>query len=573
MSDQAKDSLFPSGNEANQDNGSGSRRASAFSNNCSVSNSRRPSNSSVLFATREQNMEGGDPTLSVFELSSENINLFKDDQMSHNDYMELVSEPPKFPTQSQGKGIDMVSLSLPICDSNHPDQYGCLMPDIVTFSLVLFSGFLVNANYFVIFPTVREYCNSLHADETFFGWVLSIQNLIQLFLLFPIDYASRFSFKYTYMALTFTGVFGNVLYALGSFLESKWALLGGSALIGVSCSVWICYRKFVAETTGSDERTKAFTYLMLAICTGYCAGPLLGVALSFVHFNISSIEFNGYTTPGWFMAVTWGVFALLISILFKEPSRVSDSDGDENCVSASPLGDAPATNIGNKATDLLDTISYRLAVAACGLFPVLAQFLMGVLETTVTVVGPNSFDWSVTTVGVFLSGIASLCLPVSFITSRLSASVMDRTIIICSLTILLVGVFLLTEWPSLPFTMYQFCVGATLIFVGQGLLDSIAYSLASKMVPSYTEGRFSKKNLLFILNLGLCIGRPLGPLWGAESTVPAVGMFGVGLLIISLTVIAFVLALISYERLQRWQQQPEVVTCTRQYVQKNVCGI
>ena len=103
--------------------------------------------------------------------------------------------------------------------SSHSDHVGeshdqDLMPDKVSFSLILCAGFLVNTNYFAIFPTVREYTEYTGADETFFGWVLSIQNLIQTVWIIPIDIWARGSFRNPLVFLSATGLLGNCIYAL-----------------------------------------------------------------------------------------------------------------------------------------------------------------------------------------------------------------------------------------------------------------------------------------------------------------------------------------------------------------------
>ena len=175
------------------------------------------------------------------------------------------------------------------------------MPDRASFSLILCAGFLVSTNYFAFFPTVREYTEYTGADETFFGWVLSIQKLIQALWIIPIDNWIRRSYKVPMVFLAATGLIGNSVYALGYPFKSKLIILLGNAATGIAGCIWIIYRKYVSEATGVDCRTKAFAALMLSIALGYAVGPLLGVAVCYVDFEIGPVPFNRYTNPGWAM--------------------------------------------------------------------------------------------------------------------------------------------------------------------------------------------------------------------------------------------------------------------------------
>eukprot|EP01135_Chromosphaera_perkinsii_P004654 Nk52_evm3s293 gene=Nk52_evmTU3s293 len=436
-----------------------------------------------------------------------------------------------------------------------------LMPDWISLSLMLFSAFLVNSNYFIIFPTIRDYSNSLGADETFFGWVLSVQSLVQLVTLWPIDYYTRFSYRWITIILAVLGAGGNVLYALGRFLDTKWALFVGSAFIGCSCSVWIIYRKYVSDATGPNTRTKVFSWLMFASASGYSGGPLLGVSVYYIDFQIGPLTFDKYTNPGWLMAVLWVAFALCMWLLFTEPERTVDDDTDATELIAMDTTEEEK-NKGKKMNSssslenlkLLKSWRFRLAVLVCASLPMQAQFLLGVLETSITVVGPEKFDWSTFLVGIFLSVIALLVIPVGYGTGRISSFVSDRLIIFVAILSCMFGSLLITEWPFIPFTLYQYVPACVLLFVGQGLLDSVAYSLGSKMIPSYATGRISKANLLLLLNLGVSIGRPMGPLWAAESTQPDIGIFGVGVLCLGVMVFALFLHVFFYPLMLRWDQ-------------------
>ena len=68
----------------------------------------------------------------------------------------------------------------------------------------------------------------------------------------------------------------------------------------------------------------------------------------------------------------------------------------------------------SKPLKLLESISYRCTLFVCGMMPGIAQFMLGFYETAVTVIGPKEFDWSTTVVGLFLSAIASLVIPLSW---------------------------------------------------------------------------------------------------------------------------------------------------------------
>mmetsp|Transcript_17517 Transcript_17517/g.28356 ORF Transcript_17517/g.28356 Transcript_17517/m.28356 type:complete len:474 (-) Transcript_17517:80-1501(-) len=452
-------------------------------------------------------------------------------------------------------------------ENSLPASGNNLMPDTMSLCLIFYSAFLVNSNYFILFPTVREYSDSFGASETFFGWVISVQSLVQLVTLLPIDYFARRSYKTLLLVLASLGICGNVIYALGPVIGSKYALFVGSLFIGMNCSCWIIYRKYVSEATGSNVRTKVFSQLMYASAFGYTGGPLLGVAVYYINFSIGVVRFNKYTNPGWLMAILLTVFVILVFLYFKEPLRAVDERPEcqsflkiESGIEL-PQGSSEPENDGDIA--LLRNKWFRLSVSVCILFPMIAQFFLGALETSVTVVGPTNFDWSTIVVGLFLSAIAMLVIPVGILTGKVSSFVEDRMIVLVSILLSIVGCFCITAWPFWKFSVYQYIFGCIFLFVGQGLMDNMSYCLASKMVPSYATGYLSKGNVLLLLNFGISAGRPLGPLWAAQSTEPSVGVFGVGILCVGLSGVALVLLLIFYKTLVRWDKQNISMTTSK----------
>ena len=257
--------------------------------------------------------------------------------------------------------------------------------------------------------------------------------------------------------------------------------------------------------------------------------------------------------------------------LFKEPTRYVDVDeasgievfpesAQELTVSNPDIAESSAQLkkqqfeiVEKKPLKKFHSISYRITLLVCATMAPVAQFLLGVLETSITVVGPNLFGWSTIVVGLFLSAIASLVIPLSWVTSVLSATVEDRKLILFGLVNILVGFTFMADWSFINYTTYQFIVASILIFCGQSILDSVSYSLASKMVPSYaTSGLFSKRNFLLLINFGLVVGRPLGPVWGAQSAEPSVGVFGVSILGMALSGVCLLLSIAFYTKLIRW---------------------
>ena len=129
----------------------------------------------------------------------------------------------------------------------------------------------------------------------------------------------------------------------------------------------------------------------------------------------------------------------------------------------------------------------------------------------------------------------------------------DRKLIVFGILNLFVGFTLLADWSFIHYTTYQFIGASVCIFCGQSILDSISYSLASKMIPSYfSSGLFSKRNFTLFMNFCLCVGRPLGPLWGAQSAVPSIGILGVSVLGMALSGSCLVLTFAFYKKLVRW---------------------
>lgn len=99
-------------------------------------------------------------------------------------------------------------------------------------------------------------------------------------------------------------------------------------------SARVINRRYISDCVPLKLRMKASAGFVSASALGMACGPALACLFQ-THFKICNLTFNEATLPGWFMALAWLVFLLLLLIYFKEPEReikenVLSPEGSQN---------------------------------------------------------------------------------------------------------------------------------------------------------------------------------------------------------------------------------------------------
>ena len=378
--------------------------------------------------------------------------------------------------------------------------------------LNLANTFLYMVNTYIIVPTADDYSMSLGAAPTVCGIVIGAMAVAQVF---SSVYFSAWSNKSYFRPLVFSSIvlfLGNILYALAYDVSSIWILLIGRLLCGFG-SARAVNRRYISDCVPLKIRMQASAGFVSASALGMACGPALAGILQ-INFKISKLTFNQNTLPGWVMAVAWLIYLVWLWITFKEPSREAEEDhsphqsNDEvNNALEKGLKQPLLISSENKVDEDADQdcddseeapeesrqpvnsirMAYRLltpSVKVQLLIYFMLKYVMEILLSESSVVTTYYFNWSTSTVAVFLACLGLTVLPVNIVVgSYISNMFQDRQILLASEIMVLIGV-LLSFQVIIPYSEPQYICSGLLLFVSAEVLEGVNLSLLSRVMSS-----------------------------------------------------------------------------------------
>ncbi|PUZ77044.1 hypothetical protein GQ55_1G339500 [Panicum hallii var. hallii] len=380
--------------------------------------------------------------------------------------------------------------------------------------LNLVNTFLYMVNTYIIVPTADDYSVSLGAAATVCGVIIGSMAVAQIF---SSVYFSAWSNKSYFRPLVFSSIMlflGNLLYALAYDLNSLTALIVGRLLCGLG-SARAVNRRYISDCVPLKTRLQASAGFVSASALGMACGPALAGLLQ-TKFRIYGLTFNQNTLPGWVMCLAWLAYLVWLWISFKEPGHIatensgntqsSDSahrvsgnleDGlgqpllldakerDDEDVEDNDDNEEDPEESHKPATSL--AAAYRLltpSVKVQLLIYFMLKFAMEILLSESSVVTTFYFNWTTSTVAIFLAVLGLTVLPVNVIVgSYVTNLFQDRQILVASEIMVLIGIvmsFCFTPHYSVP----QYVTSALITFVFAEVLEGVNLSLLSRVMSS-----------------------------------------------------------------------------------------
>ncbi|GAU26989.1 hypothetical protein TSUD_290400 [Trifolium subterraneum] len=382
--------------------------------------------------------------------------------------------------------------------------------------LNLANTFLYMINTYIIVPTADDYSTSLGAAPTVCGIVIGAMAVAQVF---SSVYFSAWSNKSYFRPLVFSSValfIGNIFYACAYDVHSIWILLIGRLFCGLG-SARAVNRRYISDCVPLKIRMQASAGFVSASALGMACGPALAGILQ-TNFKIYNLTFNQNTLPGWVMAIAWMVYLVWLWISFKEPShdveeiqtanqtanqsndaaengalekglkqpllitsddKVDEDDQDyDDSEEAPEESRLPANSIGEAYRLLTPSVKVQLLIYF------MLKYVMEILLSESSVVTTYYFNWTTSTVAVFLACLGLTVLPVNIVVgSYISNMFEDRQILLTSEIMVCIGV-LFSFHVIIPYTVLQYICSGLLLFVSAEVLEGVNLSLLSRVMSS-----------------------------------------------------------------------------------------
>lgn len=370
--------------------------------------------------------------------------------------------------------------------------------------LNLANTFLYMINTYIIVPTADDYSTSLGAAPTVCGIVIGAMAVAQVF---SSVYFSAWSNKSYFRPLVFSSValfVGNIFYACAYDVHSIWILLLGRLFCGLG-SARAVNRRYISDCVPLKIRMQASAGFVSASALGMACGPALAGILQ-TNFKIYNLTFNQNTLPGWVMAVAWLVYLVWLWISFQEPSHFAEENRtpnqsnvvDNGAVDNSALEKGlkqpllitsddkidedidqdyddseeapeesrlPANSIGSAYRLLTPSVKVQLLIYF------MLKYVMEILLSESSVVTTYYFNWSTSTVAVFLACLGLTVLPVNIVVGNYISNMFeDRQILLTSEIMVCIGV-LLSFHVIFPYSEPQYICSGLLLFVSAEVLE------------------------------------------------------------------------------------------------------
>ncbi|KAK1321713.1 hypothetical protein QJS10_CPA03g02081 [Acorus calamus] len=381
--------------------------------------------------------------------------------------------------------------------------------------LNLGNAFLYMVNTYIIVPTADDYSLSLGAAATVCGVIIGSMAVAQVF---SSVYFSAWSNKSYFRPLVFSSIvllLGNTLYALAYDLDSLTVLIVGRLFCGLG-SARAVNRRYISDCVPLKIRMQASAAFVSASALGMACGPALAGLLQ-MNFKIFALTFNQETLPGWVMALAWLVYLIWLWISFNEPLRETDEnhvpeevdartiedeelenglsqplllnsedkqldeDEDQECdesEEASEESRKPATSVASAYRLLTPSVKVQLLIYF------MLKYAMEILLSESSVITTYYFNWTTSSVAIFLACMGLTVLPVNIIVgSYISNMFEERQILLASEIMVCIGIILSFNISS-HYSVPQYICSALITFVFAEVLEGVNLSLLSQVMSS-----------------------------------------------------------------------------------------
>ncbi|VAI48054.1 unnamed protein product [Triticum turgidum subsp. durum] len=337
--------------------------------------------------------------------------------------------------------------------------------------LNLVNTFLYMVNTYIIVPTADDYSVSLGAAATVCGVIIGSMAVAQVF---SSVYFSAWSNRSYFRPLVFSSIMlfsGNLLYALAYDLNSLTVLILGRLLCGLG-SARAVNRRYISDCVPLKMRLKASAGFVSASALGMACGPALAEPDHFAKENAVNAQ-SSDSGHGRNDNLEGGLAQPLLTEAKERQGE--NADNNENDPKESHKA---ATSIAAAYRLLTPSVKVQLLIYF------MLKFAMEILLSESSVVTTFYFNWSTSTVAIFLAVLGLTVLPVNVIVgSYITNLFQDRQILVASEIMVLIGIASSFHFGS-SYCEAQYVVSALITFVFAEVLEGVNLSLLSRVMSS-----------------------------------------------------------------------------------------
>lgn len=420
--------------------------------------------------------------------------------------------------------------------------------------------FLACVSFSIVLPSLWPYLQRFDADENFLAMVLAIYSIGEFIgaIIWGYIYNAS-SMKFSMYTCVAAGFLGSILYSIGGYWPSwgKWLVFAGRFVQGLwTGGQQAVEQAYITECIDKDQNLSMIADLGASAVLGFVLGPVVGLVGGYVNFSIGAFYVDEYTSCGYFQAIFTIIMFFGTLFFFTEIPRewrrglqaeqVEEDSADEASIETDSANKLLKTHkdILQRDPDKVDfskmddeekDILSRLKPNMKGVLVCILIFLIhfngfAVQETITTPISTDVFhkytdtlDYPESFAYILFACSGVLSLITFLVLKRINDVMSDKTFVMISSIMGLVGYFLLIDFSPRIIEPVRFIIGFCIISVAFPFGRGVTLSLFSKLIGKHKAGAY----MGYLLAVG-AISRIVGPFWSVQSlTVSPALTFGI----------------------------------------------
>ncbi|TFY78368.1 hypothetical protein EWM64_g5644 [Hericium alpestre] len=374
---------------------------------------------------------------------------------------------------------------------------------------------LSQISFFIIVSSSSKYAEYLGGTAAFSGLVIGIPVVFAGIALVPLMKLDQGAYSRPLHFACATAILGHIFYGLAYRAHFLYLILIGRIVIGFAFTNFMYSKRFCSDPrlVGIRRRTTLAGWLVVGQGIGFSVGPFVGGLLYKVGF--ANEVFNGYTGPGWVMAVLWLLFWIVFPQVFEDVPRnrpqvsqspespielntvpfpqatyvSSEGAATPNAPSGAPSAVSSTVRLTEEDEERITPRQWGVMATMCW-FAMTCFFVLGAWEANIPVYAAHAFGWSPFAAGNFiaLGGVATF--PLLFFNVLFARRTQDRYILVLGCTAGVAGLLvMLAILAADRVTFGSFFACWFLTAFGFNVTSTVTMSLLSKRLPGSWNGR------------------------------------------------------------------------------------
>jgi len=256
---------------------------------------------------------------------------------------------------------------------------------------------------------------------------------------------TSYSYKAALIFASTCSVIGNLFYAAGLPCQSLTLVMIGRLLNGFGSARSI-NRRYVADSYSIAERTAASAAFVTATALGMATGPALASVLHVASDQSSSVFWQPENAPGWFMFTAWVIYLVCLIWKFEDPPRPKSHKAETDSHDKQTQGTKEERRSLLGSNNGVPEEEEGETPMCCNIPVIITLIIYMVLKMVLEAVLSSEsnltalyFGWEGNVMGVHLTILALLILPVNFGIAFLAQWYFDRELIIGLLVAMFCG--------------------------------------------------------------------------------------------------------------------------------------